>query len=112
MFSTIPYYLIGLTALALISALCLIKFWPKSLLPYDIWLKRLEYYRKRYLIERAFTKKLDSLSYSTFFDMGSARRRGMDIYHRITLIRYDELDALRKEYQQYFPNVLRYHPPK
>lgn len=116
MLATIPYGLIGLTALALAVTLGLIKFWPSRLtLNVIIRFKRLAYYRKRYSINRTFKKRENDIVYSTFIrswvDMIGARDEASERYHLIIGLRRGDLMNLIQEYQPYFRKRLQYQPP-
>lgn len=115
MLATIPYHLIALTALALIATLLIIKFYPTRLKLSGVWLKRLEYYRKRRTINRAFKKSENDITYSTFLLSWVDLRRALDVggdrHRRIIRRRYEDTVELIEMYQPYFTKRLKYYPP-
>lgn len=112
MLGTIPYHLIALTAFALIVALGIIKFFPET---GGIWLKRLEYYRKRRVINRLFKKDENDIVYSTFLlsfcDLDRAVSQGSKRHAAVVRSRHNRLVSLMAEYQPYFKRELQYQQP-
>lgn len=112
----IHWGIIVMTTLALTMALIVIKLYPDTSTTLNRFMKQLEYYKKRWSINRTFKRWENDVLYSTFLkswvDLGGALNEAGERYHLIVRIRYNVLMDLIQEYQPYFRKELQYHPPK
>lgn len=110
----INYTLVGWTAICLIVALLIIRYWKVGIISGSTLVKQTEYYYKRFRVRREFKNAESMVMWHTFglsfFDMAGSQKLALRQYGCLVEQYIIENKWLIAEYQPYFRETLSIPP--